>query len=386
MSIRDEELIQYLLGEADNALSDRIRAALAGDAIVAERLQQLRAALGLLDSLKGSIEPPGDLVSRTLLRIDAEQPSDSGEPQFNDLSGLNEPERVANESVRLQPALGDMPQSAWRVRQRAYDSVMVTVSIVALSCLMLPMVLEARAHSRRLTCAEHLQELGQSLAIIVQGDREHRFPTIPVVGPKAFAGAYSLFLQDADLLPAPEILRCASLPWPSEGRQAALAIPTSLEFEQAKPAQQQSWRNTLGGHYAYNLGIVEYGQVVGPRCEGRSHFAILSDAPIIEADRETVLAHDGRGTNILYEDGHVSFLSRSFYSTSPANHGGRALRDGGATAGIGLQVRQSSASDHPFRNIDGENAAGLTPDDAVLGPSPTPPLRRNRWMRSDEHP
>jgi prepilin-type processing-associated H-X9-DG protein len=260
---------------------------------------------------------------------------------------------------------------------------MITISIVALSCLILPMVLEARAHSRRLTCAEHLQELGHSLAILAQSDKDHRFPTIPIAGPRAFAGAYSLVLQDADLLPAPEILRCASLAWQSDGSQASAAIPTSLEFDQAGAEQQQFWRNTLGGHYAYSLGVVENGTVVGPRCEGRSFFAIMADAPLIEADRETVLAHDGRGTNILYEDGHVAFLSRGQYS-------GRGLAQRGQPVSRevnlpsrrgGVNAWPAALADHPFRNMDGENAAGLTPNDAALGPSSAPPLRRHPMSR-----
>src|SRR5690242_5783602 len=72
MRIRDEELVQYLLGDADATLRLRVEAALATDPSVVKRIDELRAALGLLDSLKLAPEPPSDLIARTMMRIEAD--------------------------------------------------------------------------------------------------------------------------------------------------------------------------------------------------------------------------------------------------------------------------------------------------------------------------
>ncbi len=130
MSIRDEELIEYLLGEADEALTKRIQLALQTNAQVSIRLEELRAALGLLDSLKGAIEPPAGLAERTLDFIDQQ-----------------DPEEVTHK-VRLHPSASFYAEG--RSPRRIWESAVVTVALAACACLMLPLVVDARSLSREL--------------------------------------------------------------------------------------------------------------------------------------------------------------------------------------------------------------------------------------------
>lgn len=349
MPISEQELIQYLLGEADRGLVARIRSALAlpgsESASIAQRLLELRAALGLLDSLKSAVEPPVDLVSRTMNRIDvASLDSEAIQPQ---------PDGPRTGSL----AAARLATSGSRPPFRVWDSAILTVSIIALSCLLLPVVLEARSQSRKLQCAQHLRTLGGQLTQLAMVDEQHRFPTIATQGPRAFAGWFTVELVDAGMLENPELLKCVSLSPNTTQFARVVCIPSSSDFFRASPEQQRLWRVELGGNYAYNLGVHQSGRVAGPQLEGRAHFAILSDAPMIVQDREVFSAHDGRGINIFYEDGHVAFVR-----LSDRNSRGSVVDS------------WHSFVDHPFRNIVGEHAAGLAHNDAALGPSPSSPL------------
>lgn len=111
---------------------------------------------------------------------------------------------------------------------------------------------------------------------------------------------------------------------------------------------------TAGGDYAYSLGVRDEGQFSSPRFEGRSGFAVMSDAAFTRVKvsnpmttrpakyRFHVSSHGGRGINLLYEDGHVGFLPSQSLDRIP---------------------------DNPLVNHDGLLEAGVTLDDSSLGPS-----------------
>jgi len=104
----------------------------------------------------------------------------------------------------------------------------------------------------------------------------------------------------------------------------------------------------MGGTYAYNMGYLSNGHLVANTLGAREDFALVADAP----GDMTRPPHDGKGVNVLYEDGHYRFL--------PKLHG--------RPAGVG---------DDPFHNRKGYSAAGLDPNDAALGPSDAHPLPYN---------
>ncbi|MEM8733629.1 MAG: hypothetical protein AAGG44_05390, partial [Planctomycetota bacterium] len=58
MSFSDEELIAFLLGDADSNLEQRLRLSLNADPDLRDRLSGLRQVLGHMDSLSGVYEPP----------------------------------------------------------------------------------------------------------------------------------------------------------------------------------------------------------------------------------------------------------------------------------------------------------------------------------------
>jgi hypothetical protein len=83
---------------------------------------------------------------------------------------------------------------------------------------------------------------------------------------------------------------------------------------------------------------------------GRSHFAIVSDAPVPGLERGVTANHGGRGANVLFEDMHVGYV-------------------------IVRRPTHQTDWDDAFRNDHGLVEAGLHPDDSVIGPSLAAPFR-----------
>lgn len=125
------------------------------------------------------------------------------------------------------------------------------------------------------------------------------------------------------------------------GRVVSAAALSLASVNRLKELQRLS-----GGHYAYTLGVVDGRRYRSPRYQGRTSFAVMSDAPLGGDPRSGVdasrLGHGGRGINVLYESGRVRFVPVDAIETIP---------------------------DHPLLNMRGDVEAGVNIDDAVLGPS-----------------
>ena len=343
MSIRDEDLIDYLLGEADAVVVRRVQLALESDAQVVIRLNELRAALGLLDSMKASYEPPLGLSDRTLAFIDEQSAEEAAAPK-----------------VRLRP--GENSWSEARSPRRVWESALVTVALAACACLMLPLVVDARSLSRELRCRENLNMLGKSLTQLATINPERRFPEVPKGRLDSFPGRFVLLLKDHDLLPASEHLRCYRLPGREPNTTQIVCFPTSQAYFNASDSERANLRQWLGGDYAYNYGILVDGRVVGLPLDGNSHMALLGDAPEVSGNLDMFNGHDGRGINVCFADGHVSLQKFS--------PGERRQKVSGKTFVV-LDDWQSG--DYPFRNLEGRRAPGLNIHDASLGPSASEP-------------
>jgi hypothetical protein len=125
-------------------------------------------------------------------------------------------------------------------------------------------------------------------------------------------------------------------------------------LEKAAAVDLPRLRCVLGGSYGYCLGHLNNGAYEGTRNRQRRSFALVSDAPSPDQPGHQSRNHGGRGQNVLFEDGHVSFLTCS----KPCN-----------------------LSDDIFVNDEGRVAAGLHEDDAVIGPSDASPLVYVRGSR-----
>jgi len=336
MPISDEDLIAYLLGDVNPQHRKRIEAGLSEDVDLRARLSELRMVLGQLDSLKCRYEPPADLFETTMARID-EACNTADRQKTDEQKSASEP---VKQPVRLASCLGT---SEHRVRRSTWDSTALIACVAVLFCLLIPTVLRARFESRRAQCAYRISYLGRGLIDLASVDPQQRFPAVAEEGPESFAGMFAIRLCDVGLVNAPSDLWCASLEGCRPSRGSLEYIPSMSQLRTFDSPKLELCRNEAGGDYAYSLGLIDDGVIVPPRCEGRTHFAVLADAPIIQHGREEFVAHDGLGMNIFFEDGHVAFLVPECW--------------------------QDEIGDNPFCNIRQDRAAGLNSRDASLGPS-----------------
>lgn len=366
MPFSDEDIIAFLLGEADSSLAIRIQECMQNDSRLVDRVSHFRSLLNHLNGTGQCFEPPSGLIEATLRRMGDVEADAMREPRGAFSDNAENPANAAtlpDGSTNLAVA-GFKPQSGgllslfreWGQNnqlQSAFDSMALSIGLVCLSCVILPAILRVRFESRRAQCAENLRLNGQALFCFALRSADQRLPAVPSAGPEAFAGIYSVRLVNAGLMNSASQLRCVSLAGIERPMVTDISrFPTLFEIRQATQQQLAIWKQHLGGDYAYNLGIFDKLGVVAPKNTGSSHFAILADSPTTISGEETWSAHDGKGSNILYDDGHVAFITHSQLDS------------------IGI------VGDHPFWNRHGFREAGLDNTDASLAPSPCPPLDR----------
>lgn len=367
MSFSDEDIIAFLLGEADDSMIASLQECMAKDADLVARVNHFRALLTHLDETDELYEPPSGLVETTMQRMSGIQsPSDDTVgSKAGPLSAATDV-RASWAGGRTRGLLSNF--AGWNLtfvgKQNSWvDSLALTISLIALCCLLLPAMLNFRSESRRLQCAENLRINGQALIQFAIHSPDRRFPAVAQSGPEAFSGIYAVRLGSVGLLDSTSQLFCAGLPKVDNAVSRRLSrLPSVEELHTATPYHLSQWKKLLGGDYAYNLGIIERHGLVAPKNNGSSHFAILADSPGVSQSGPAlsgsslsgslVPAHDGRGANILYDDGHVQFICRKRLE------------------------RPELMEDHPFYNRLGDQEAGLDEQDASLAPSFFPPLSR----------
>ena len=339
-----EDLLGYLLGALEPDEMQRISEALQVDPQLREELQKLSDALRPLDEAHDLYEPPKDLLDRTLSALPPGPPPAADE--------------VVSEEISAQPPLGTslastatgkgaVPVSlatAENVGWSWLDATMTTAVTLILACVVLPGILRQRASARTEACQSQLREAGIGLVHYSARQGNGRFPHLEAVGPEAFAGVHAVRMYEQGLLQRRQPLWCPSLDRPEE--LANIEIPTTEQLYRLSAVELELVQRAVGGHYAYSLGVHDRGLYKAPKFQGRSYFAILADAPT-RTLRGWQMAHDGRGCNILFEDGHVAFV---------ADWDANVL------------------GDHLFLNRNGDVEAGLDPDDVTLGSSGTPPF------------
>ena len=356
MQISDENLIAFLLGDADEKLMLEVESALARDAELRERLSHLRLMLGHMDTLHGAYEPPNDLIESTFARIDTHEIENEVDANADEM-----PLELVSRATQVfgsEESEGRCIVNRASLRSGAskptklYDTITLTVCLTVICCLVLPAIVQARFVSRKAMCANNLRAVGGGLMDYAMQDPEGRFPFVGNDPRTGFAGVYAVRLKSSGM-PSLQYsqLQCPSLIG-SDYQMPSMAVETIPTLDQITSlawSELALLREVLGGNYAYNLGVTEGYSVVAPKYEGRSHFAILSDSPLLSDGSEDIIAHDGRGCNFLFEDGSVVFIDAE-------------------------QDVFSDAPDHPFQNMFGLHAAGVNREDVCLGPSPVAPI------------
>jgi hypothetical protein len=328
--MREEDLLGYLLNALDAAERRRVEEALEKDPQLRRQLQVLRQQLHPLES--ESFDPPEGLIDQTCDLVE-------GCYQQRHLcsSAGSSGERIA------------APSRLWSLG----DTIVAVGLFLAASMLFFPALANSRYRSQLRACQLNLQRLGTALrdfSDLNQGE----FPAIPVSGRRATAGIYAPLLVDQGFVVDTRIFVCPG----SELAQQidGWRVPTLQEVDQADDRLLSRLRRAMGGSYGYPLGYRIQDRCYSPRNEGRSFFALMSDAPSLHLAGRRSSNHCGRGQNVMFEDLHVEFV------VDP----------------VEVAPRNSL-----YVNREGVAEAGTDKDDFVIGGSATPPLLAPVHLVSD---
>lgn len=362
-----EDLLGYLLGALDEAEMLRVGNLVRDNPSLREELESLKTTLDLVEATYVPVEPPPiDLVKRTLDLVDETKSTEGGFKNREINSAGRSPVRASETHATEVEEVSKLGQlsSELQVNQTSsfgwFDWVGGAIVAAVILGILIPALANGRLEARKIACQDQLRILGVALTDFVNRSPEKRLPAVAESGPQAFAGVYAVHLNEAGLLPNPNVRWCPSLTPPDTnevtltnlGEIASLPALHDASVDQLSQIQYYS-----GGHYAYNLGVLEQEHFTSPRFEARSSFAIMSDAPLVgrlnmeDLNQGNRLAdwvgHGGEGINVLYEDGGVRFI--------PVD----ALR---------------GMPDNPLLNHRGQAEAGVNIDDASLAPSWKPPF------------
>jgi hypothetical protein len=259
---------------------------------------------------------PADLASRTLSFIASQ---------------------ARAETVPMRPL--SPAQDAVGPRRGAWlDRMLLAASALAACILVVPLVADAISDSR----ARRVERRLQTLASSIQGYGEsHRiYPTPPDGGPLSRAGLYAPMLVSEHRLVADD--GAVLVPGSELDRRGGHRVPTLEEVQAAvgTPRFEELVR-TMGGDFGYTLGHRgPDGRLQPNRALARSHHPVLADAPASCCEKSD--NHPDGFHYILFEGGHFR----------------RVRAD-----------RIHIDDDHLYRNHEGEVAAGVDAEDAVIGDS-----------------
>jgi prepilin-type processing-associated H-X9-DG protein len=392
MSVSDEDLLGFALGALEPAEHERVAAALKVNPILRQRLADIQAALSPLDEiLEEDHSPPPDLLEKTLARLESEAIEFDHSRQLGEKVALPE-DRRSTSSLSSSSFFSGF-EGNLRSGFRFWDSLALSACVLVVASLLFPAIINGRSMARQLECSQHLSSLATWLTEYSSLQSDGRIPEVPTRGYRSFAGIYAIQLNDCQLLEDRRAVWCPSVA--SFANSSIPDLPSDTQLMAASPQEWLTIREWVGGNYAYNLGVLDRRRVRAPRYMGRTHFAWLGDAPILisamrdnpygfealtikeekqleEANQSTLsrlwgmvsrmgssesqhpssqltwVSHDGRGINIVFEDGHVAFVDLRHVSTELLE---------------------------PYLNHAGSLEAGVEPNDSALGPS-----SRGPWM------
>jgi len=315
-----DNLVGYLLDALEPEEKTAVEAQLSRDPGLRQDLDVLRQRLTLLAADSANDPPPPGLAQRTC-------------------------EFVAS---RIDVAL--TPATPAPARWRFIDFAVAAAVFLAATTLFLPQLQQSRFAAQVQNCQNNLRQLGQSLSQFAHLNGGN-FPSL-MQGERQYpAGVYAAKLSEHGLLQQPEMVVCPSSPL--AGDVGRFRVPALQEMQAAGPDQLADLYRMMGGSYGYNLGYMSQGRYQPTKNLSRSTFALMADAPDTEKSPLTApnqlssFNHGRSGQNVLFEDGHVKFLTKCTDEGCP---------------------------DHIYLNDDMQPTAGVHRDDAVIGSSSAHPM------------
>jgi hypothetical protein len=294
-------LIRYLLGELDEAEQRRLEERLHANADLRRELEYLRACFSASqEPARGAGGPPRGLAHRTAEHI----------------TGLSdEAAELAGEEPRVRPAADELARDepVAAPRWSMADLSVAGGVFLAVAMLLLPALRDSRDGSRLRGCTNNLRQIYVSL----DGYSEKNGGHFPRVGPNEHTGIWVARLVDGGFADPQQIklqLVCRASAMGDEVAAGRLSIPdpTMVLLRRASGDELLRRRQYMSGTYAYRVGFIDNKGKYKYKClENRrlAHEPLISDLPSFEAAQPKSANHGGCGTNVLFQDGNVRFLT-----------------------------------------------------------------------------
>jgi hypothetical protein len=320
-----EQLLGYLLGALDDSEAESVAARLQQRADLRRELTRLRKWLDRIEAAIPDHAPPPGLARRTCAFVFAQA------------------KRVTRRTAAAQPMTPLRTPPTWAGRVHWLD-ISVTAAVLVLAALVvLPAVHYSRFQARLAACQDNLRQVGTSLA---QYSERHngRLPSAAAEGRLAVASTYAPTLLSSGLLLENRPVVCPDSPLV---KPRSFPVPSAEEFQAAADNEAERLLPQISSGYRYYVGSANHRDVEPIKDLQRSYCAVIADAPSEQQPNHRSLNHGGQGQNVLFEDGHVEFLTL---------------------------LQSSGSADDSSTNEDHLVAIGVHRNESVVAPGGTTPI------------
>jgi len=284
---RHFQLLGHLLGALDDEEQERVDARLENDSEYCQELVDWRRRLTRLEPLRPEYEPPADLANRTCRRVAAYAEQTGGSEALPKMS-----------SNPLPPTR--MCSVGW------VDSIVLGVLLTTAVGLIFPAIGGSRFQARLASCQDSLRQFGT--AMMHYGRQQgHSLGWLADSGRLTAEGAKAIELLEDGLLGAERRPLCPDAwltaqgvvrtPFHREEHSETILISVNPQTQGVcclRTDWPGMWRNgTTNGWQNASLPTT---------------MPLLADAPSADLPGQSLAGHDGRGRNVLFEDGRVVFL------------------------------------------------------------------------------
>jgi prepilin-type processing-associated H-X9-DG protein len=313
-----QQLIGHLLGALEDDEQKCLDERLDSDAECYKALVRWRQMLTPLEAMRPDFEPPPGLAARTFQFVAANAPGESPTD--------GKPRKMSAFPLPPLCATGFKP----------VDIAFVSLMIFLCVALIPPAICGSRFHSRLAACQAGLKGFG--LALTEYGYRQNSEPSeLAANGRLTSAGVFAAGMLRNGRLSAD---RCNACPdaWLDVQGVADLIADANAANRPENPWKQrdivfvsQNDRQTGSNYWSGTLrdGTLNDQKTASLPVDS----PLLADAPSADLpDQDAVAYHDGRGRNMFYADGHVSFVSNPWADdSSDAEINSLSLSNGNAS-------------------------------------------------------
>lgn len=332
-----DQLIGHVLGALEAHEHEEVEKLLKTDHQLCQELELIRKSLDPLECDKDHLEPPMGLAASTCKRV------------------------AALRVEKVHPADRRVAAGGGRSRSMLFGWSLVDLAVaasifVAAGLLLFPAIHHSRFNAQVANCQYNLRTIGSALNDYSRSNPQGAYPAIPVsqkyatggmTTRMAAAGMYAPQLIERGYIPAADkdkVFRCSSSENCSRGADSS--VPTMADLQKASDNELPALLRRAGGSYGYTLGYHDYNDAQGEYhptvARGRANFPIMADAPCPKLGFNQSSNHGGYGQNVLYDDGHVRYMTTCHHS-------------------------EKDADPDFYHNHKGNVAAGENADDAVIG-------------------